>query len=305
MKKIYFLGLSVLTSMLMAQETISFEASEGYTSGTLHGQNGWEVTEGSDGILVNQVITDEMANDGVYSFKNAHEPDFDFQWLPIFGAAKSFDAPLAFDGFSISYDILVTQRMGADFEFTAFGINDIEEFNPVAGIGIENRGEVYIIKNTDYEFEYIEGVSWEPNTWYNVKIEISADEIKYYLDGELIYTGDNFSQLNVSGFNMLHNNYGGSAYYDNIKVNGGSMATTDLNKGQISIYPNPVKDIAHFKLDSNQDVKAVEVFSVSGHKLITANDAESLNVSRLPKGVYIIKVTSASGKTFTEKFIKQ
>src|SRR5690606_24243910 len=155
MKVIYFLGLSLMASMLMAQETISFESSEGFSLDNLHNQNGWEVTEGLDGILTNQIITDEEASDGIYSFKNAYEPDYDFQWLPIFGAAKSFTEALSFEEFSISYDIMVTQKLGADFEFTAYGINDVEEFNPIAGLGMENRGMIYIISSIDYNFEYI------------------------------------------------------------------------------------------------------------------------------------------------------
>lgn len=294
-----------MAGMVLSQETIGFEAGEGFTLGTLHGQDGWEVTEGSDGILTHQVISDEQASEGVYSFKNGHEGDYDFQWLPIFGAAKSFDEAIPFDGFSISYDILVTQHQGADFEFTAFGINDAEEFNPVAGLGIENRGLVYIIKNIDYEYEYIDGVSWVANTWYNVKIEVSANEIKYYLDEELIYTGSNFSQLDVSGFNMLHNNYGGSAYYDNIKINGGAMATVDLNKAEVSIYPNPVKDFVNIDLPGNELIQSATVISVSGQKVLEANSTERINVNHLNKGVYILKVISGSGKAHTKKFVKQ
>lgn len=55
--------------MAWSQQTISFETSEGYALGDLNGQNGWTVTESSDGFITNQVITDEKSKDGNYSFK--------------------------------------------------------------------------------------------------------------------------------------------------------------------------------------------------------------------------------------------
>lgn len=40
MKKIYTLGLLLFASSIFAQETISFEESEGYTLGNIQNQNG-------------------------------------------------------------------------------------------------------------------------------------------------------------------------------------------------------------------------------------------------------------------------
>jgi len=91
MKNLNLLIIALSLSLnTFAQQTISFEESEGYSLGTIHNQNDWEVTEGSDGILTNQVISDEQAQDGVFSFKNAYEPDYDFQWLPIFWCRQNF-----------------------------------------------------------------------------------------------------------------------------------------------------------------------------------------------------------------------
>lgn len=70
MKKITFL-LFFLSFIGFSQQTISFEENEGFSLGNLNNQNDWEVTEGSDGVLTNQVISNEHASDGSYSFKNA------------------------------------------------------------------------------------------------------------------------------------------------------------------------------------------------------------------------------------------
>ena len=79
MKKFYFLSLALASSLVLSQQIISFEADEGFEIGSINNQNGWSVTEGNDGFIENQIITDETASDGSFSFMNGHEPDFNEQ----------------------------------------------------------------------------------------------------------------------------------------------------------------------------------------------------------------------------------
>ena len=92
MKYIYYtLCLLAAHTFTNAQETISFVAYEGFTLGTLNEQNGWEVTEGRNGFLTNQIVTDENASHGTYSFKNGDQSEYDPQWMVIFGGSKAFE----------------------------------------------------------------------------------------------------------------------------------------------------------------------------------------------------------------------
>jgi len=50
-------------------------------------------------------------------------------------------------------------------------IDSNEEYVPVAGVGIENRGFIYLIKNTDYGFDYAV-TEWAPNQWVNIKLKL-------------------------------------------------------------------------------------------------------------------------------------
>lgn len=305
MKKIYTLGLLLFASSIFAQETISFEESEGYTLGNIQNQNGWEVTESSDGIITNQIITDEQAKDGSYSFKNGHQDEYDAQWFPIFGVNKTFETPYDYKTFSISYDIFVTQKFGADFEFTAYAIDtEYDEYTPVIGLGVENRGEYYYIRNANYQSQYIDGATWEPNTWNNVKIEINEEEVSYYLNNELVATSTIFSQLPIVGVNFLHNNYGGDAYYDNIKINETDLSIGDVSTSQIDVYPNPVENDFTINLPQNEKIKSVEVYNVSGQKLLESTTAKT-SVQLLSKGVYIVKIATENGKSYSKKIIKK
>lgn len=305
MKAEFTILLSAICAVTFAQENISFEASEGFNTGTLHNQNGWEVTEGSDDVLENQIISDEQASDGDFSFKNASEDAFDFQWLPIFGAALTFENPIDYNHFTISYDIMPTEQQGADFEFAIFAINEEDEFTPVGGVGVENRGYFYFITDEDYGFEYSENdPTWEPNEWVNIKIEVTEESINYYVNDNLEKSIANFSQLNIFGINILHNNYGGDAYYDNIVISTENVGLEDMETSDISIYPNPTKGMVTISAVTPQDIKSVEVYNSIGQKVIEQNNIDNINLSELSAGTYLIKITTSDNKTISRKVVK-
>lgn len=303
MKKIYIMLMALTSSLTFAQQTISFETTEGFQLGTLNTQNGWEVTEGTDGFITNQVITNEHASNGTYSFKNGDEPGFDFQWFPIFGASKTFETPLDHTNLTVSYDVKATALNGSDFEFVLYSIDANDEFVPVAGVGIENRGFIYLIKNADYDFDYAEA-EWTPNEWVNIKIEISATEIKYYVDNVLQSTIANFTQLDVLGVNMLHNNYGNDAYYDNLVITNSDLGTTPFGQNSLAVYPNPAKDVVSLALPINTEVKEVVVYNVTGQEVLRTNQTENISISELATGTYFLKATTTNGASLTKKILK-
>ncbi|WP_449386693.1 DUF7619 domain-containing protein [Chryseobacterium lineare] len=83
-----------------------------------------------------------------------------------------------------------------------------------------------------------------------------------------------------------------------------TLAASEINKenNTVSIYPNPVKDVLNIQ-SKNEIVKA-EIYDAAGRILISASvKGNSINVSELPKGNYIIKLFTKD-KTFTQKIIK-
>ncbi|TPD71809.1 T9SS type A sorting domain-containing protein [Flavobacterium microcysteis] len=304
MKKIQTLLLALASTTLWAQQTISFETSEGYQPGTLHQQNGWEVTEGSDGYIANQTVSNEAASTGSYSFKNAYEPSFDWQYFPIFGASKIFDSPKSYNNFTISYDVMASAKLGSDFEFTLFAIDSNEEYVPVAGVGIENRGFIYLIKNVDYGFDYAV-TEWAPNQWVNIKIEVTASEIKYYINNTLEKTIANYTELNIVGFNMLHNNYGNNAFYDNFVITSENLGTKPFEAISYSVYPNPAQDIVSIELPANTTLSGASIYNIAGQKVMQTEASQTINVSSLSAGTYFLKGLTTDGASFTKKLIKK
>jgi len=82
------------------------------------------------------------------------------------------------------------------------------------------------------------------------------------------------------------------------------LSVSDINKSEIAIYPNPVREILHFK--SSNNISKIEIYDLSG-KLLLAKSAENIdnvNLQNLSNAIYIIKIYSKD-EVFTKKIIKQ
>ncbi len=80
------------------------------------------------------------------------------------------------------------------------------------------------------------------------------------------------------------------------------LSTAEIEKPQIKIYPNPVKDV----LKVSEEVSSVRISDFSGKIIKQISSSEkSINVSKLAKGDYIISATTKTGETINKKFIKE
>lgn len=303
MKKLYLLSLGLISALAFSQQIISFEASEAYNVGNISGQNGWTVTESSDGLIENQVISNAYASEGSFSFKNAYEATYGGQIVPIIGAQKDFSQALNYKNSVFSFDAYITETQGSNFEIATYGIQN-NEFVPIFDLLFNYDGTIQVLEDTDFDFLQT-SATWEANKWYTVKVEVSENNIKYYLDNLLIATVNNFTKIDLQGMNFLHDNYGGDAYFDNIIYNSDNLAVNDATKGNIKLYPNPVKDILKLNLPNGEKISTIEVYNTLGQKVSDFSNVEEINLTKLKAGVYIINLKNNQGKTYTSKIVKQ
>ncbi len=82
----------------------------------------------------------------------------------------------------------------------------------------------------------------------------------------------------------------------------------ELSENGLSIYPNPVSDVLHLKLNAFMPDATIQVYNLSGemvilkHAAINKNVAYKLNVADLPAGNYFVKVNDGKN-SFVEKFV--
>src|SRR5690606_21604553 len=77
-----------------------------------------------------------------------------------------------------------------------------------------------------------------------------------------------------------------------------SLSTPSFTQPKTKIYPNPVSDVLYFDTTTEK----VKVFDLSGRKVLEQNQVNSIAVSELEKGNYIIRLVSNKGVQ-TEKII--
>lgn len=82
------------------------------------------------------------------------------------------------------------------------------------------------------------------------------------------------------------------------------MGTVELGSKSLSVYPNPATDVIHISM-KNGDAQSVEVVNLAGQSVYSAKATNSLNVSFLPAGVYIVRVKDANGVTHMSKIVKK
>lgn len=93
-------------------------------------------------------------------------------------------------------------------------------------------------------------------------------------------------------------------YFDNVYgAQAGATGIEDMDKSDISIFPNPAKDI--FNISMDKEIEEIFVFDYSGklilQKEVSANET-SINTSNFSKGVFVLKAMS-SGEMLVKKII--
>jgi len=305
MKKIYLMALPLFSALAMSQQTISFEAQEGFTAADIHGQGTW-ISTPTGGIppnVTNQTINTENASTGSYSLKIVKEPVYGTQTIPIIGGFNNLITPLAYTNFTISFDINMSQLNGSVFGFQ--GVNSAQE-QFVIRVDFDKTGGVKIL-NTVAGNLMLDGATgnWIPNAWYRFKVIGSTTNIKYYINDVLIYTGSAVSELNIDQLRFVHNNNAGTAYIDNVKINNEvllSAQDTSTNEDRISMYPNPSADF--IKVHTVSAIQNIEVFDVAGKRINLKLNENMLDVRDLNPGIYLINIETED-RNFTKKFIKK
>ncbi|GHT22475.1 hypothetical protein AGMMS4957_12730 [Bacteroidia bacterium] len=92
-------------------------------------------------------------------------------------------------------------------------------------------------------------------------------------------------------------------------VTGGTaIDDIDMDKDKIAVYPNPARDDLFIKSDT--PIEKVEIFDISGHTVETwraaslqQGNSQTINVSHLPDGIYLVRVACSDGSVVTKKIV--
>jgi hypothetical protein len=162
------------------------------------------------------------------------------------------------------------------------------------------------------------------NTWYNYAVVYDGANVSVYRDGtqigstqainiNTIGTALNIGRSAVSNFGQ------GSFRLDDFKVFTGvlsqaeitqlSQSTASLFSSEFvvknlkfSFYPNPTSNVLN--IDLATDLKSVEIYSLLGQKVLSDNKKQ-INIAKLTKGIYMVRVEDVEGAVATQKLVKE
>jgi hypothetical protein len=83
-----------------------------------------------------------------------------------------------------------------------------------------------------------------------------------------------------------------------------NLSTTEVSKSQVSIYPNPFKDV--ISVQGIDQTFGYKIYDLQG-KIVQSNNLskseDTINTASIASGVYILKITT-SETTVTKKMVK-
>ncbi len=283
---------SAIFYSINAQTKISFESTEGYNTGALSGQKTWTAWGGAPANFT--TVSTAKASDGVRSVKISSDESV----MDNYGIESTVQG---YQKAVISYSINVEGLGGSDNFFVVYN----DAYDVVAAVDFDYTGTVQV---NDAESGLLEtSKTYSANQWYNVKIEIDFTNslVNYYVNSDLVGTGainPEVSEFNI--VDLMTDDYGTGFYVDNIQVVDATLAVAENAADKaFRVYPNPAVDVINFELNSK--VISTEVYDAAGKSVkAISGDVKSVDVSSLPKGVYVVKVKTAA-ETFSKKVIKK
>jgi len=314
MKKTLLSALILLGAHLTvnAQNTISFEESEGYTLGVLSGQNGWIVTDDGDADapnVANVVISNELGTNAIKLTGIVSDDIFDVH-------ASKMITPGA-NVFSITQKFYASGRdevFGSDMVIGTSAMVD-GELVQTSGIDFDYEGHIQILTSYNetfdaYNYSYVALPvrNFDADTWYTVKetFNVSANTVDYYVNDVLVGSGILY-RGGVDAVTYIYDALTTSLFVDDIAV---TAQTAGLNKAtatKFSVSPNPASTVINISNNDNALVNSVTVTDLNGRTVKTSQfkgiTNAQLNIADLSAGIYMLNITSDKGVT-TKKIVK-
>ena len=165
---------------------------------------------------------------------------------------------------------------------------------------VGNFGSIEMLYSLDYG-----------TNWYNA-LTINSSNFTPSNNCQLLsYTIPLGSISSTNGFrvkyNFVHNSGDWEAIIDDFKIElDESASNPNLNLANLSVYPNPVSDMLN--INYNENITKLTIYDVAGRSvksIATNNSMNSINVSDLKSGTYLLSIETESKNASTIKFIKK
>ena len=153
----------------------------------------------------------------------------------------------------------------------------------------------------------LDGVATDPddpdeNITYSIFSNTNVDELSATLNGKVLNLTRLSREEGEARIFLLATSDGQSVSFSvNVTMHFVEDGIEENEIGSISVYPNPAHDIIRIETRSIASVQSVDLYNVTGQKVLSSNEKE-INVSGLEPGVYFVRINCGEN-IFTERVI--
>jgi hypothetical protein len=141
----------------------------------------------------------------------------------------------------------------------------------------------------------------DTTNWIEVSVEVAVDSAYKFLHIGNFFDDDNTDTLKFSPNAIV-------AYYiiDNVSLTSTLSIESEAQTSSFKVYPNPIDDFFQIERNESDQIVALQVIDMNGKvviNLLNPSILDSINVSFLPNGIYILSLLTNKTK-YNEKIIK-
>lgn len=197
------------------------------------------------------------------------------------------------DGIDV-FTIGSVNQYGTPSGFSSYGPTADGRIKP----DVDARGTEAAIIRTNGQIDYSNGTSFSS--------PIMAGAMACFIQAYPNEHPSNVRQIVRQSANMFGNptNQMGYGIPNFEEAYNSLMSVVDVSSANsVSVYPNPTSGILN--IQSDQNIQNIQLISVEGKIIRNYQAQNQINLSELPKGVYVVKVKLVDGKTEVKKIVKK
>lgn len=118
-----------------------------------------------------------------------------------------------------------------------------------------------------------------PAFWARTGIELKGGSVVVYPEDAVV---DQKTSASGSYYTFIKN----GEHCTEVRIGRGTGINETKNLPSLAVYPTPVKDVLNIATD--KPVHSICIYNVHGTEVLRAADTNSINVSHLPTGVYMV-----------------
>ena len=92
-------------------------------------------------------------------------------------------------------------------------------------------------------------------------------------------------------------------YYGRLNPTAESLSTDSFTLGEITIYPNPARDRISISSIEQESIESLAIYDLLGKLVLESKGTNSIDVSSLTGGLYLLKASTANERIITKRII--